>query len=244
MKIWRETKRLVRLWLRILQDWRSGDAKSFAHSKIDWATISDWHCHVLIQPIRPGATFENKLANLQLASSAITGIQLQPGEIFSFWEVVGRPSNRRGYRASRNIVRGQLSSEVGGGLCQVSGIIYQLCLMAGLEIRERYPHSLDIYTEAERFAPLGADATVVFGYKDLRLANPFPFPLVFRFEISNCELHFMLFTPQPIQLKKIEFRSVNLGMRKKVEVLDLSHPNMERVLGVSWYESLKSQESA
>lgn len=244
MKIWKETKRLVRLWLRVLRDWRSGEAKLFARSKADWAETSDWHCHVLIQPIRPGATFENKLANLQLASAAITGIKLQPGEIFSFWEIVGRPSNRRGYRASRNIVGGQLSSEVGGGLCQVSGIIYQLCLIAGLEIRERFPHSLDIYTEAERFAPLGADATVVFGYKDLRLANPFPFSLVFQIEISNCELHFKLFTPQPIQLKKLEFRSENLGMRKKVEVWDLSHPNMEQVLGVSWYESLKSQEPA
>jgi vancomycin resistance protein VanW len=241
MKIWKETKRQVRLWLRVLQDWRSGEAKLFARSKTDFAEISDWHCHVLVQPIRPGSTFENKLVNLQLASAAITGIQLQPGEIFSFWEVVGRPCNRRGYRASRNIVRGQLSSEVGGGLCQVSGIIYQLCLMAGLEIRERYPHSLDIYTEVERFAPLGADATVVFGYKDLRLANPFPFPLVFCFETTASELQFKLFTPQPIQVKKLEFRLEMVGARKKVEILDLTPPNTEHVLAVSWYESLKSQ---
>ena len=53
-------------------------------------------------------------------------------------------------------------------------MLYHLALVGGLEIVERHPHSIDIYREEDRYAPLGADATVVWGFKDLRLRNPYP----------------------------------------------------------------------
>ncbi|MBK6997105.1 MAG: VanW family protein [Lewinellaceae bacterium] len=239
MKIWKEIKRFVRQRLRVFQDWRSGESGLFARSKIASDELANWLSHPLAQPIRPGATFVNKLANLRLATTSIDGLLLRPGAVFSFWEIVGPPSERRGFRASRNIVRGQLSAEVGGGLCQISGIIYQLSLMAGLEIHERHPHSVDIYTEEERFSPLGADATVVFGYKDLRVANPFDFPIVFRFEISEAEVVFSLFSTQKIPLKNIEFRRQRLDMLEKVETTELTTHNGPKVLAVSWYETMK-----
>jgi len=61
-----------------------------------------------------------------------------------------------------------LALDYGGGLCQLSGIIYHAVLEAGLEILERHPHSLDIYTATTRYTPLGSDAAVVYGHKDLR----------------------------------------------------------------------------
>ncbi|HTP30232.1 MAG TPA: VanW family protein, partial [Anaeromyxobacteraceae bacterium] len=36
---------------------------------------------------------------------------------------------------------------------------------------ERHSHSIDLYTDSTRFAPLGADATVAYGRKDLRFEN-------------------------------------------------------------------------
>jgi hypothetical protein len=49
--------------------------------------------------------------------------------------------------------------------------VYHIGIIAGLDIIERYNHSVDIYTDDTRFAPLGTDATVVYGYKDLRIRN-------------------------------------------------------------------------
>jgi vancomycin resistance protein VanW len=240
MIIWTSLKRLVRIWLRELSDLKTGEFLKFARSKNAPDPISTAHCLSVAQAIRPGESLENKLINLQLACKAIDGLIVLPGEIFSFWKLVGAPTQGRGYRSSRNIVKGQLNMEVGGGLCQVSGIVYQLGLTAGLSMKERHAHSLDIYTEAERVAPLGADATVVYGYKDLRWVNPFHFPLVLKFELSRTELVLHFFSPQPILPKNIVFRTVRVGELEKVETLEILSDQVEQVLDVSLYKQLRT----
>jgi vancomycin resistance protein VanW len=39
----------------------------------------------------------NKINNLNLAGSRINGLVLKPGETFSFWRLVGKPTRRKGY---------------------------------------------------------------------------------------------------------------------------------------------------
>jgi vancomycin resistance protein VanW len=129
------------------------------------------------QVVRRGQLFENKLANLRLGTAGIDRSLIAPGSYWSFWRRVGAPSSGRGYRESRTLVEGRLVPEVGGGLCQLSSMLYHLALVGGLEIVERHPHSVDIYREEDRYAPLGADATVVWGFKDLRFRNPGAFPV-------------------------------------------------------------------
>jgi vancomycin resistance protein VanW len=102
---------------------------------------------------------------------------INPGSYWSFWGRIGKPSAGNGFVVGRNIVEGRLVRQVGGGLCQLSSLVYHLALLGGLEIVERHPHSIDIYRENERFTPLGADATVVWGFKDLRLKNPYHFAI-------------------------------------------------------------------
>ncbi len=75
----------------------------------------------------------------------------------------------------------------GGGLCQLSSLVYHLGLLGGLSVLERHPRSLDIYREEERFTPLGADATVVWRFKDLRLHNPHPFPVALGFRVERSQ---------------------------------------------------------
>ncbi|HYH82519.1 MAG TPA: VanW family protein [Longimicrobium sp.] len=133
----------------------------------------EWPVRVeLWQRVMPSTVLEAKLANLRLGASLVDRSAVEPGARWSFWHRVGRPGAARGFREGRNIVDGRLVKQVGGGLCQLSSLLYHLALLGGLEVEERHAHSLDIYREEERFTPLGADATVVWGFKDLRLRNP------------------------------------------------------------------------
>ena len=129
----------------------------------------------LEQTVFRGQFYENKLSNLRRGAASIDQSVIEPGGQWSFWRRLGKPSVRRGYLEGRTIMGDRLVRQVGGGLCQLSSLVHHLALLGGLEIVERHAHSIDIYREEERHTPLGADATVVWGFKDLRLRNPHPF---------------------------------------------------------------------
>ena len=170
----------LRLLLRRISDIQKGIAPDFAKPKTG---RMDLPASIRItQDLRPN---EAKLENLRLAQSAIDSAVVMPGEIFSFWALVGAPTKRRGFRESRSIQGNNIENSVGGGLCQLSGLIYYISLVAGLEIIERHQHSMDIYDETTRFAPLGSDATVVYGYKDLRVRNCLNSPIQFTFQFGE-----------------------------------------------------------
>jgi vancomycin resistance protein VanW len=160
----------------------------------------------LHQEIKPGAHVANKSHNLRLAIAQLEEVAIQPGEIFSYWHWVGEPSVARGYCEGRALIGNQLRTTVGGGLCQLSGAIYYLALRAGLTALERYPHSQDIYTPETRFTPLGSDATVVYGYKDLRFCNTLDVAICFRFELTETRLAVHICATQSIPEYQVEFR--------------------------------------
>lgn len=194
----------LRIWQRRSADFLSGRCRQMATTKA--VDVEMPHAISLQQTIMGGDAAANKLQNLQLAVARLQGIVLQPGQLFSFWHCVGQPSGKKGYQKSRSIVQGQVVAETGGGLCQLSGLLYLLALKAGLQIMERHAHSLDIYREEERFAPLGSDATVAFGYKDLRFINNLPHPIRLEFQIIPEVLSGSITSPLPISEKDVQFR--------------------------------------
>ncbi len=156
------------------------------------------------QPIRRSRHWEGKLHNLRLASRLLEGVTLAPGEIFSFWALVGPPTLVRGFAIGRAIRADRLGEDVGGGLCQISGLAYEMGLRAGMAVIERHPHSRDLYEEATRFTPLGFDATIVWGHKDLRLRNTANHPLAFAFEVTDAEICGHVFAETPMIPSKLE----------------------------------------
>jgi vancomycin resistance protein VanW len=159
----------------------------------------------IAQPVMPSATLEAKLANLRLGASLIDGSVIEAGGCWSFWDRVGRPSARRGFAKGRNLVDGRLVIQTGGGLCQLSGLIHHLALLGGLRVSERHAHSIDIYREDERFTPLGADATVVWGVKDLRIHNPHPFPVAIACAVDGDRVVARLRSEPPIAERTVDF---------------------------------------
>ena len=65
---------------------------------------------------------QNKVTNLKLAASRLDGIILHPGETFSYWRLIGKPTRRKGYQEGMVLFLGHIGSDVGGGLCQLSNL--------------------------------------------------------------------------------------------------------------------------
>ena len=139
----------------------------------------------ITQEIKTYKTTSAKIRNFNIAISKIEPLVIYPNEVFSFWKAVGKPSKKNGFMESRSIVNGEITPTYGGGLCQLSGLIYFACLYANLEIVERHNHSTDIYSNETRFTPLGSDATVVFGFKDLKIRNNLKEPIRFTFILEK-----------------------------------------------------------
>ena len=100
-----------------------------------------------------------------------------------------------------------VSADIGGGLCQISGLLYETGLRAGLEIVERHAHTQDLYTDETRFTALGLDATVVWGHKDVRLRNTTGQSLAFNFEVTTEQIRARLWSEQPIDIAEVSIVS-------------------------------------
>ena len=109
---------------------------------------------------------QGQITNLHLASASIDGWVVGYGETFSFNGVVGKRTKEAGYRPAPAYAAMQTVMEYGGGICQVSSTLYAAVRKAGLEVVERYPHSLSV-----SYIPKGMDATVDWGNKDFKFKN-------------------------------------------------------------------------
>jgi vancomycin resistance protein VanW len=188
------------------------------------------------QEIKHGEFFQNKLGNIRLTAAKLSGVVIRQGAIFSFWHLVGNPSERNGFQKSRIIRNGMVDFEVGGGVCQVSGIVYLAALKAGLQIVERHNHSVDIYQEHERISPLGADATVVYGAKDLQFLNNSGGAIQLVFTILNDnELVLTLSSTVPIIENILHFERHEEGHNRIVNTISERQGRREE-LAVSVYK--------
>ncbi|MBQ7776531.1 MAG: VanW family protein, partial [Lachnospiraceae bacterium] len=98
---------------------------------------------------------QNKIVNLRIAASRLNGIVLQPGEVFSYWKLIGKPSRRKGYVDGMVLRNGQLMVGTAGGLCQMSNLIFWMTLHTPLTIIERHRHGFDVFPDSNRTQPFG-----------------------------------------------------------------------------------------
>ena len=66
---------------------------------------------------------------------------------------------------------GRIGSDVGGGLCQLSNLIFWMTLHTDLTVAERYRHSHDVFPDARRTQPFGTGATCAYPHRDLMIRN-------------------------------------------------------------------------
>jgi len=114
----------------------------------------------------------NQVHNVALAARTLNGRWIAPGEVFSFNRAVGSWSSDSGYKLAPVSYDGELVPSWGGGVCQASSTLYNAALLAGLDVPERHRHRWQ-----PRYVAPGRDAAVAFSNIDLKLRNPYPWPV-------------------------------------------------------------------
>ena len=99
---------------------------------------------------------ENKIVNLKIAIKQIDGIIIKPNEVFSYWKLIGKPAKRKGYVNGMVLHNGSFRTGTGGGLCQLSNLIFWMSVHTPLTIIERHRHGYDVFPDSNRTQPFGS----------------------------------------------------------------------------------------
>lgn len=148
----------------------------------------------------------NKVINLRLAVERLDGVILKPGETFSYWRLIGRPSKRKGYREGMVLFLGRIGGDIGGGLCQLSNLIFWMTLHTPLTVVERYRHSHDVFPDSNRTQPFGSGATCAYPHRDLMIRNNTdqPFQLCLRVGETHLEGEWRAMAPPAVTYRILE----------------------------------------
>jgi vancomycin resistance protein YoaR len=132
----------------------------------------------------------NRIHNVQLVARLIDGKLIAPGATFSFNRATGERTAAKGFREAPVIINGELTTGLGGGVCQVSTTVFNAAYEAGLKITARTNHALYI-----SHYPQGRDATVDYPDVDLRFVNDTPHWLLLRTFVGSSSLVVDLYGP-------------------------------------------------
>lgn len=131
-----------------------------------WFQDTLGHCET------PHSNNENRNSNLKKACEMLNGLVLQPGQEFSYNETLGERTKDKGWLPAPAYSGTTLVDSPGGGICQVSSTLYLASVYAELTVLERVNHGFPV-----SYIPLGMDATVNWGFTDLKLRNDSPMPV-------------------------------------------------------------------
>ncbi|RYJ07389.1 MAG: hypothetical protein EON52_01515, partial [Actinomycetales bacterium] len=126
----------------------------------------------------PYAEYRN--INQARAAELIDGVIVKPGETFSFNDTVGERTEAAGFVVGTIINGGVFREELGGGVSQVVTTTYNAAFFAGMDDVEHHPHAFYI----SRY-PVGREATVAWGYLDLKFKNPTKYGVLIRASVKK-----------------------------------------------------------
>ena len=123
---------------------------------------------------------ENRNANLRKACELLDGTILQPGQELSYNQALGERTKEKGWLPAPAYSGTKLVDSPGGGICQVSSTLYLASVYAEMTIVDRRNHGYPV-----SYIPLGMDATVSWGFTDLKIRNDSPLPVKIHAEESD-----------------------------------------------------------
>ena len=110
---------------------------------------------------------ENIIFNITKDCEILNNTEIKTGEEFSFNSTIGPMGTGNGYKLAKGFdSNGKLIDVPAGGMCQVSSTLYNVALIANLEITERHAHSRRV-----AYVPVDKDATIYYPDLDLKFIN-------------------------------------------------------------------------
>jgi hypothetical protein len=169
-------------------------------------------------------------------------VVLLPHELFSFNALVGPRTVENGFSKGWEIFKGEMVEGIGGGTCQVASTFHAAAFLAGLDIIERLPHS-----RPSAYITMGLDATVVYPVVDLKIRNPYDFPVVVHSHVEGGSVEFELRGHE--QPAKVVFGRQVLAVRpftRKVEEMPGLPANriIRKQHGIRGYKILRTRTIA
>ncbi len=154
-------------WIFGKQKWAS------KKSTVTFSHLVFKHQSMILRPLKDIDMYlqENKRTNLKLAIPSINTLIINPGEAFSIWKLVGRPTKSKGYLDGLVLKQGKTTKGIGGGLCQLGNLLFWIFAHSPLTITERHRHGFDVFPDINRKVPFGAGATLSYNYIDLQVRN-------------------------------------------------------------------------
>ena len=162
----------------------------------------------------------NRTNNLRLACEAINGTVLNPGDVFSFNDIVGERTAAKGYLPATVYSGGKSLEELGGGVCQVASTIYYATLHLDLEQVEREPHMF-----AVTYVDLGMDATIYWGSLDYKFKNTLDYPIKIQANVDNGSCNITFWGAEPLDYRvEMSYTVLATIPWEEVEELDEEKP--------------------
>jgi vancomycin resistance protein YoaR len=145
-------------------------------SSIDIGTVmGSWQTPYSLSTVDSDRTY-----NLKVGAGKVDGTVIAPHATFSFNQVTGDRTEKEGYRVAPVIQAGELVDGLAGGMCQIASTLHAAAWFAGLDIEESTPHS-----RPSAYITMGLDSTVVYPTTDLKLRNPYDFPVVIHYRVNQ-----------------------------------------------------------
>ena len=135
-----------------------------------------------------GESSSNRIHNVHLMADFIDGTLIEPGETFSFNDVVGERTAERGFLEGQMIIGSLVLPSIGGGVCQTATTLFNDAFEIGLPILERTNHNLYL-----SHYPIGRDATVSWGGPDFKFRNDLKHGILIKTSYTDSTLTFTFY---------------------------------------------------
>lgn len=144
---------------------------------------------------------ENKVSNLKIAIQKLNGLVIEPNQTFSYWRQIGKTSKRKGYTKGMVLHNGTVKAGIGGGMCQLSNLIFWITLHTPLTVTERWRHGYDVFPDVKRNQPFGSGATCAYPNIDLQIENNTKQKFQLNLELTDTHLIGRWLSEKPIRFK-------------------------------------------
>ena len=132
---------------------------------------------------------ENRNHNIKLAADLLNNsIVSANGGSWSFNETSGDTNLDPPFASAGSIVNGEFVESIGGGICQVATTVFNAVYEAGLDIDQRWNHTIFIASYPE-----GRDASVNYPDRDLVWSNPLPSDVLLKMSYTDTSVTAQLY---------------------------------------------------